>query len=151
MATVADVRVHGTTHERPIDRFTRERDALVPAPPGRAFRLEAPLTGVVATDYLVTTDTNRYSVPFTLSAPEAPSSMPASVWCSLTLPAKTCERRTLLKSNGANRSPASGQRFRVRSPAAFGALSACILRYWQPTAKSATLLRKLPLTPCPRQ
>ena len=24
MATVADVRVHGTTHERPIDRFARE-------------------------------------------------------------------------------------------------------------------------------
>ena len=33
---------------------------------GRAFRLEAPLTRVVATDYLVTVDTNRYSVPFTL-------------------------------------------------------------------------------------
>ena len=65
-ATVADVRVHGTTHERPIDRFARERAALVPAPVGRAFRLEAPLTRVVATDYLVTVDTNRYSVPFTL-------------------------------------------------------------------------------------
>ena len=66
MATVADVRVHGTTHERPIDRFARERDALVSVPPGRAFRLEAPLTRVVATDYLVSVDTNRYSVPFTL-------------------------------------------------------------------------------------
>ena len=66
MATVADVRVHGTTHERPLDRFARERDALVRAPAGRAFRLEAPLTRVVATDYLVTVDTNRYSVPFTL-------------------------------------------------------------------------------------
>ena len=66
MAMVSDVRVHGTTYERPIDRFARERDALVPGPPGRAFRLEAPLTRVVATDYLVTVDTNRYSVPFTL-------------------------------------------------------------------------------------
>ena len=65
-ATVADVRVHGTTHERPVERFARERDALVPAPAGRAFRLEAPLTRVVATDYLVSVDTNRYSVPFTL-------------------------------------------------------------------------------------
>ena len=65
-ATVADVRVHGTTHERPVDRFARERDALVPAPAGRVFRLEAPLTRVVATDYLVSVDTNRYSVPFTL-------------------------------------------------------------------------------------
>ena len=66
MATVADVRVQGTTHERQTDRFAREREELVPAPPGRAFRLEAPLTRVVATDYLVTVDTNRYSVPFTL-------------------------------------------------------------------------------------
>ena len=66
MATVDDVRVHGTTHERPIERFARERAALLPAPVGRAFRLEAPLTWVVATDYLVTVDTNRYSVPFTL-------------------------------------------------------------------------------------
>ncbi len=63
---MADVRVHGTTHERPIDRFVRERAALVPTPAGRAFRLEAPLTRVVATDYLVTVDTNRYSVPFAL-------------------------------------------------------------------------------------
>ena len=54
MATVADVRVHGTTHERPIERFARERAALLPAPVGRAFRLEVPLTRVVATDYLVT-------------------------------------------------------------------------------------------------
>ena len=65
-ATVADVRVHGTTHERSVDRFSRERDALVPAPAGRTFRLEAPLTRVVATDYLVSVDTNRYSMPFTL-------------------------------------------------------------------------------------
>ena len=65
-ATVADVRVHGTTHERPIDRFARERAALVPALAGRAFLLEAPLTRIVASDYLVSVDTNRYSVPFTL-------------------------------------------------------------------------------------
>ena len=65
-ATVADVRVHGTTHERPMDRFAREREALMPAPPDRAFRLDAPLTRVVATDYFVSVDTNRYSVPFTL-------------------------------------------------------------------------------------
>ena len=43
-----------------------KRDALVPAPPDRAFRLDAPLTRVVATDYLVSVGTNRYSVPFTL-------------------------------------------------------------------------------------
>ena len=38
MATAADVRVlTGTTHERPMDRFERERVALVPAP--QALRL----------------------------------------------------------------------------------------------------------------
>ena len=42
MATVADVRVHGTTHERPIDRFARERDALEPAPPVRRYEREHP-------------------------------------------------------------------------------------------------------------
>ena len=65
-ATVADVRVHGTTHGRPMDRCARERDALVPAPAGRAFPLDGPLTRVVATDYLVSVDANRHSVPFTL-------------------------------------------------------------------------------------
>ena len=66
---MADVRVHGTTHERPMDRLGRERDALVPAPAGRAFRLDAPLTRVLATDYFVSVDTNRHSVPFTLTGP----------------------------------------------------------------------------------
>ena len=37
------------------------------APAGRAFRLEARLTRVVATDYLVSVDTNRYAVPLTLT------------------------------------------------------------------------------------
>lgn len=33
IATVADVRVHGTTHERPVDRLARERLQLAPLPP----------------------------------------------------------------------------------------------------------------------
>jgi len=66
MATVADVRLHGTTHERPIDRFAREQPLLVPTGSQPSFRLEAPLHRVVAEDWLVSIDTNRYSVPFTL-------------------------------------------------------------------------------------
>ncbi|WJJ94925.1 hypothetical protein [Neopusillimonas aromaticivorans] len=31
MATVADVRVHGTTHQRPIDRFASEAQVLMPS------------------------------------------------------------------------------------------------------------------------
>jgi transposase len=64
--TIADVRVHGTTHERPIDRFARERDALVPVASRPRFGLEAPRSRIVAEDYLVALDTNRYSVPFQL-------------------------------------------------------------------------------------
>ncbi len=66
MTTIADQRIHGTTHERPIDRFARERDHLVPTREQPAFRLEATYPRVVADDFLVSLDTNRYSVPFRL-------------------------------------------------------------------------------------
>jgi len=48
MATIADVRIHSTTHERPIDRFAQERAALVATTGQPSFRLEAPLARVVA-------------------------------------------------------------------------------------------------------
>src|SRR5499426_2306203 len=59
-------RIHGTTHERPIDRFAQEQSALLPTGSQPSFRLEAPLRRIVAEDYLVSIDTNRYSVPFAL-------------------------------------------------------------------------------------
>ncbi len=62
-AEVADVRIHGTTHERPIDRFRREQPQLVPLHGQPSFRLEARQPRMVAEDYLVSLDTNRYSVP----------------------------------------------------------------------------------------
>jgi hypothetical protein len=65
-STIADVRVHGTTHERPIDRFTRERDTLIPLAGRPSFGLDAPRSRIVADDYLVSVDTNRYSAPFQL-------------------------------------------------------------------------------------
>lgn len=65
-ATIADQRVHGTTHERPIDRFARERGCLVPTAAQPSFRLEVCQQRVVATDFLVSLDANRYSVPFRL-------------------------------------------------------------------------------------
>ena len=65
-AEIADVRIHGTTHERPIDRFQAERSRLVPLAPRAGYRLEATYPRVVADDFLVTLDTNRYSVPFAL-------------------------------------------------------------------------------------
>lgn len=63
---IADQRIHGTTHERPIDRFATERDRLLSTTHQPAFRLEAVVSRIVAPDFLVSLDTNRYSVPFRL-------------------------------------------------------------------------------------
>jgi transposase len=63
---IADVRIHGTTHERPADRFARERSHLIATGGQPAFRLEASQPRRVAEDYLVSFETNRYSVPFPL-------------------------------------------------------------------------------------
>jgi transposase len=66
LTDIADVRIHGTTHEAPIVRFAREAEALVPLA-GRASFLQAQQRErVVADDWLVSIDTNRYSVPWRL-------------------------------------------------------------------------------------
>lgn len=61
---VADQRNHGTTHERPAERFERaERAVLVPVtarPPAVRERVE---TRVVSRDGLVAVEANRYPVP----------------------------------------------------------------------------------------
>lgn len=41
MHDIADVRIHGTTHERPIDRFRQERDRLIPTASQPGFRVDA--------------------------------------------------------------------------------------------------------------
>jgi transposase len=63
-ATIADRRLHGTTHELPLTRFEREREHLVPLGGQRSFQQEARVSRIVAEDYLVSVATNRYSVPF---------------------------------------------------------------------------------------
>jgi transposase len=65
-AEIADVRIHGTTHERPAARFAREQSALIATGGQPGFRLEASQPRRVADDDLVSFETNRYSVPFTL-------------------------------------------------------------------------------------
>jgi transposase len=65
-ATTADLRLHGTTHERPLDRFARERPALIATTGQTPFRLAVRHSRRVAEDYLVSFQTNRYSVPFPL-------------------------------------------------------------------------------------
>jgi len=65
-AEIADVRVHGTTHQRPIERFADEAATLIPTG-GHASFLQAMVRHrVVADDWLVSIDANRYSVPFGL-------------------------------------------------------------------------------------
>ena len=65
-AEIADVRIHGTTHERPIERFAREASALTPLAGRAGFLAAMPRSRVVAEDWLVSIDTNRYSVPWRL-------------------------------------------------------------------------------------
>lgn len=60
----ADARIHGTTHERPFDRFHREEEAaLRPLPARPLVRREQRLPRRVAHDAFVDVETVRYSVP----------------------------------------------------------------------------------------
>jgi transposase len=58
----ADLREHGTTHERPIDRFGRE--GLLPVDGGRPYRVERSLRRIVSDEALVQLWSSRYSVPY---------------------------------------------------------------------------------------
>lgn len=63
MRNVADVRVHGTTFERPIDRFGAEKAALRPIVNHPSYLRVRHLTRKVASDGRIDVDTNHYSVP----------------------------------------------------------------------------------------
>ncbi|WP_233259587.1 IS21 family transposase [Ramlibacter sp. WS9] len=63
---VADVRDHGTTHQRPIDRFAEEAQALAPTAGHPSFLAAMVRERMVADDWLVSIEGNRYSVPFAL-------------------------------------------------------------------------------------
>lgn len=65
-AGIADERVHGTTHQRPIERFAAEAAALMPVAGHRGFLDALVRERVVAEDWLISIDANRYSVPFAL-------------------------------------------------------------------------------------
>ena len=59
---VANCRVHGTTRERPINRYQTERSFLRPFPPA-PFDCDVVLPVQVSKDCRVAFDTNSYSVP----------------------------------------------------------------------------------------
>lgn len=58
---VADVRIHGTTHARPIDRFAAE--GLTPIGSRTPYRFEQVRHRIVPPDALVSIAASRYSVP----------------------------------------------------------------------------------------
>lgn len=67
MREVADVRVHGTTGEPPLERFVREERAALRPLGGRApWGQVRELVRRVHADACVEVDTNRYSVPWRL-------------------------------------------------------------------------------------
>jgi transposase len=63
---VANVRLHATTKERPIDRFQQERDRLRPLPPV-PFDTDEVVPVIVTPLARVRYDGNRYSVPPSLA------------------------------------------------------------------------------------
>jgi transposase len=65
-ASIADQRVHGTTHERPVERFEREREHLIALAGQPGFQLARSVSRIIAEDWLVSYAANRYSVPFRL-------------------------------------------------------------------------------------
>jgi len=60
--TIANVRIHGETHRRPIDLYQEERPHLRPLNP-MAYDIGRIETARVCKQFRVTLDTNRYSVP----------------------------------------------------------------------------------------
>jgi len=61
LQTIARVRTHGTTQERPVDRMDQERPNLLGLPP-RPFVAARVQDRLVGPDFCVAWDTNRYSV-----------------------------------------------------------------------------------------
>lgn len=59
---IANVRVHGETHRRPVDLFAEER-ALLQAPNANPYDLARVLSLRATSQFRIALDTNRYSVP----------------------------------------------------------------------------------------
>ena len=60
--TVANVRIHRETHQRPIDRFEDERAHLLPLNPA-GFDLARVCTASATKQFRIPLDTNHYTVP----------------------------------------------------------------------------------------
>ena len=62
LATVANVRIHGKTRQKPIERFEKERSFLNPLP-ANAFDIATVSQIRASSQFRITLDANRYSVP----------------------------------------------------------------------------------------
>src|SRR5262249_2565197 len=60
--TTANVRIHGETHQRPVDMFVQERQHLRPLNQNR-YDVARTLTARASSQFRITVDTNRYSLP----------------------------------------------------------------------------------------
>ena len=67
ITSVADQRVHGTTHRRPAEMYVEEKELLLSSKGRRAYVLEERAVRHVSKDCLVAFETNRYSVPYRLA------------------------------------------------------------------------------------
>jgi len=59
---IANVRIHGETHKRPVDLFAQERPHLQPLPQNH-YDVARTTTTIASSQFRITLDTNRYSVP----------------------------------------------------------------------------------------
>ncbi len=60
--TIANVRIHGETQQRPVDLLAQERPHLGPLNP-HPYDLAHTSTSVASSQFRITLDTNQYSVP----------------------------------------------------------------------------------------
>ncbi len=63
LETIANVRIHGETHKRPVDLFAEEQPCLQIVAPGQPYDIGAVLPVRASNRFRVTHETNRYSVP----------------------------------------------------------------------------------------
>jgi transposase len=62
LETVANVRIHGTTRQRPIDRFQEEKDKLMSLPE-KGYDVISPVPVKSSSDCRIKFDSNIYSIP----------------------------------------------------------------------------------------
>jgi hypothetical protein len=62
LGSIANVRIHGETQQRPVDLLAQERPHLGPLNP-RPYDLAHTSTSVASSQFRITLDTNQYSVP----------------------------------------------------------------------------------------